>query len=197
MEWVPFILFIDMPNLFFTLSYKKLFNSISCISTQCMDGNIPTAVPPLNRLCHSRLLQPSLVSLHLVEVTERSLWQQQPWLYFISTGGGRICVCAYTNASHLLEDKCVNSPHTCCPSWIRLRSLSIHPATHVSIPSLSVSLHPSIHPSFTHQLLSLSSGTKRYLNPCYLTLTGPQSNYTCVSWLQVECMCLCACLWGN
>lgn len=92
---------------------------------------------------------PSLVLLQLVEVTERSLWRQQPWLDSTGGGGG-ICVCV--KASHLLEDMGVNSPPTCCPSWIGLPSLSIHPASHVSLLSLSVSLHPSILHSLTHSL---------------------------------------------
>ena len=95
-----------------------------------------------------------------------------------------VCVCVQTKASHLLEDKGVNSPHTCCARWITLPSLSIHPATHVSL--LLLSLSPSITPPLSLPL----SGLKIYPHPCYLTLTGPQSDYTCLPWLQVVCACV-------
>lgn len=72
-------------------------------------------------------------------------------------------------------------------------TITLHPPSHpcVAAVALSVPLHHSSTHSLPPSLPALSlAGLKRYLHPCYLTLTGPQSDYTCLSWLQVVCACV-------
>lgn len=117
-------------------------------------------------------------------------WYEIAFIYLCVCA--RACVCererervheGFTLAS---GQGCKLTPHLLPQlDQITLPSLT-NPAVHV--PFLSVALHPS----FTH---SFTPGTERHLSPCYLTLTRPWSNYTCVTWLQgAVCTCMPA-LW--
>ncbi len=121
----------------------------------------------------------------------------------VTTGLTPHCVCVFlcvcVRALHLVEDKSVNSPHTCCPSWIKLLSLFIHPATHVSFlspsicPSIRLSIHPSIH------LLLTRSWDWKIPTPLLLNTHGASVKLhlrILVTGRESVCVCVCARLLG-